>query len=309
MRSRRFIALALLALLAVGCGHARVLAAQHRASPVVRMLGGAPARIAVIVLENEEYGDVIGSGAAPFVNRLAGRYALARQMYAIRHPSLPNYLALTGGATFSITSDCTGCTVTGTSIVDQLEAGHVSWRAYMEGLPHPCFSGSGAGRYAKKHDPFMYYTRVAGNPSRCDHVVPLTRLSADERSAALPRFLWISPDLCHDGHDCGTATADRFISGLVPGLLRRLGRGGLLFLTYDEGSTDDGCCGLARGGHIVTVVAGPGARPGARMVVPTDHYSVLQTIEDLLGLPRMRGAACACTPSLAPLLRGARAAS
>ena len=67
-------------------------------------------------------------------------------------------------------------------------------------------------------------------------------------------------------------------------------------------SSDDGCCRLASGGHIATILAGAEARPGARLSTPADHYSVLQTIEDLLGLPRLRGAACACTPSLAPLL-------
>jgi hypothetical protein len=107
-------------------------------------------------------------------------------------------------------------------------------------------------------------------------------------------------------HDCSVATGDRFLSTLVPPLLRSLGRGGLLFLTWDEGSSNSGCCQLASGGHVVTIVAGPGARAGARLAKPADHYSVLQTIEDLLGLRRLRGAACACTPSLQPLLAGTR---
>jgi phosphatidylinositol-3-phosphatase len=103
-------------------------------------------------------------------------------------------------------------------------------------------------------------------------------------------------------HDCAVSTGDSFLSGLVPPLLRALGPGGLLFLTWDEGSSDAGCCRLAAGGHIVTIVAGPGAPAHARLATPTDHYSVLQTIEDLFGLRRLRGAACACTPSLQPLL-------
>lgn len=174
----------------------------------------------------------------------------------------------------------------------------------MEDLPRPCFKGDDAGEYAKRHDPFMYYTRISDQPSQCAHVVPLTELASDERSGALPRFIWITPNLCHDMHDCSVAQGDAFLSRLVPPLLRSLGPHGLLFLTWDEGSTNDGCCRLAAGGHIVTIVAGPGARPGARLTVPTDHYSTLQTIEDLLGLRRLRGAACACTPSLQPLIAG-----
>lgn len=293
---------ALLAIL-TGCGAAsKALPIQTRASPVVRPAAGPPGHVAVIVLENHEYGDIIGSRSAPYLNSLARRYGLATGMYAITHPSLPNYLALTGGSTFGIDSDCTDCSVGATSIVDQLERAHLSWRAYMEDLPRPCFTRASAGDYAKKHDPFAYYTRVAGDHARCAIIVALTRLGADERAGALPTYSWISPNLCHDMHDCSASTGDRFMAGLVPALLRGLGPRGLLFLTWDEGSSDHGCCRLASGGHIVTIVAGAGARAHARLATPTDHYSVLQTIEDLLGLGRLRGAACACTPSLQPLL-------
>ncbi len=92
-------------------------------------------------MENEEYDDIIGASSTPFINRLAGTYALARQMYAIRHPSLPNYLALTGGSTFGIDSDCTDCSVPGTGVAGQLMATGLTWKGYMEDLPHPCFTG------------------------------------------------------------------------------------------------------------------------------------------------------------------------
>ncbi|MBV9366971.1 MAG: hypothetical protein JOY89_22270, partial [Solirubrobacterales bacterium] len=102
------------------CGAGSALPIQQRPAPPVRLAGGPPAHVAVIVMENHEYGDIIGSPSAPFINGLARRFALARSMYAISHPSLPNYLALTGGSTFGRTDDCTGCTVGATSIVDQL---------------------------------------------------------------------------------------------------------------------------------------------------------------------------------------------
>jgi phosphatidylinositol-3-phosphatase len=291
-----------------GCGASakRYGRVQRTAAPVTRLAGGAPAHIAVVLMENEEYSNIIGSAATPYINRLAHRYALASSMFAISHPSLPNYLALTGGSTFAISSDCTGCSVPVAGLPDQLDAAHLSWKAYMEDLPRVCFAGAGAGGYAKKHDPFMYYTQIAGRPSRCGHVVPLTELGPDERSHSLPRFVWITPNLCHDMHDCAPAQGDRFLSRLLPPLISSLGPRGLLFLTWDEGSSDDGCCRLASGGHVAMIVAGPGARRGTRLRTPVDHYSTLQTIEDLLGLPRLRGAGCACTPSLAALLAGSR---
>jgi hypothetical protein len=253
----------------------------------------------VIVMENEEYGDVIGSSSAPYISRLARTYGLATRAYAITHPSLPNYLALTGGSTFGISSDCTDCSAPGAGLAGQFQTHGVSWKGYMEDLPHPCFTAAGAGEYAKKHDPFVYYRGLHA----CRQVVPLTQLYRDEQRDTLPSFIWITPNLCNDMHDCSTATGDRFLSKLVPPLLRALGKGGVLLLTWDEGSSDDGCCRLASGGHIATIVAGSGARRHARLSTPVDHYSLLQTVEDLLGLPRLGGASCACTPSLEPLLR------
>ncbi|MGA9857087.1 MAG: alkaline phosphatase family protein [Solirubrobacteraceae bacterium] len=293
---------ALLAITGCGTSARRVGPVQTVASPVASLPGGAPAHVAVIVMENEEFSNIIGSSETPFINGLARHYALARAMYATKHPSLPNYLALTGGSPFGISSDCTDCHVAASGLGEQLSHAGIPWRAYMEDLPRPCYRGDSAGNYAKKHDPFLYYVHLAATPSECRNVVALTELGTAERSGSLPRFAWITPNLCHDMHDCDPATGDRFLRRIVPPLLAALGHNGLLFLTWDEGSSDDGCCRQASGGHIVTILAGAGARAGAVMRTPADQYSILQTIEDLLGLPRLRGAACRCTPSLAPLL-------
>ncbi len=258
-------------------------------------------------MENAEYGEVIGNRAAPYVNRLAGEYGLATASYAITHPSLPNYLALTSGATHGITSDCTSCAVSsGANLTDQLEASGVSWRAYLEDVPRPCFAGAGAGGYAKKHNPFAYYADVIGDPARCRELVGFGALAADLRGGALPTFAWITPNLCDDGHDCSLRTADRFLERTVPAILRELGPHGFLVLTWDEGTSDAGCCGAARGGRVATILAGPGVRRGARSSSPLDDYGVLATVEDALGLPRLGGAADPRAGSIRGLLRSAR---
>ncbi len=294
----------LIACMLAACGTAdRQLPAQTTPSPVASS-ADPPSHIAVILMENEEFRDIVGSSSTPYINSLARRYALARSAYAIRHPSLPNYLALVGGSTFGISSDCTDCSVPGSGLAGELSARHVSWKAYMEDLPHPCYTGASNGNYAKRHDPFMYFRALVRDPAECRRVVPLGQLAGDERRGRLPRFIWITPNLCHDMHDCSPATGDRFLRGLLPGLLAALGHRGLLILTWDEGVTNDGCCRLASGGHIATILAGGAVRPAARLNTPVDHYSVLQLLDDLFGLPRRGGAACVCTPSLAPLLRG-----
>ena len=254
--------------------------------------------VVIVVMENKEYGEIIGNPNAPYINQLARGFALVRNFYAIRHPSLPNYLALIGGSTFGIESDCTDCHVGATNLVDQLEKRGISWKGYMEGMPNPCYRGASSGRYAKKHNPFMYFDDIANRPGRCHKVVPLSQLFTDIRGHRLPRFVFITPDLCHDMHDCSIAAGDRFLHSLVPRVLAALEPNGVLFLTFDEGESDLGCCQVARGGRIVTIVAGPAARRGARSTLSYSHYSVLRTIEDAWGLPRLRRAACACSRPL-----------
>ncbi len=255
-----------------------------------------------IVMENREYGEVIASPSAPYVNRLAHRYGLATASHAITHPSLPNYIALTSGTTGGIESDCTSCSVDAPNLIDQLEGARISWKAYLEGLPRPCFTGAAAGGYAKKHNPFAYYRDFTSSRSRCSHLAGFAALAADLRAGRLPAYSWISPNLCDDGHDCALGTADRFLAATVPSLLRELGPHGLLILTWDEGTTNSGCCGVAHGGHIATILAGPDVRAGSREAQPLDHYGVLGTVEDALGLPRLGGASSASAGSLKGLL-------
>jgi phosphatidylinositol-3-phosphatase len=248
----------------------------------------------VIVMENKDCRDVVGTRQAPYVNAVARRYSFASRDFAVGKPSLPNYLALTAGSTFGITTDCTGCSVAGANLVDQLEAARISWKAYMQGMPEPCFTRATAGLYVKRHNPFVYYDDVVSSPARCRRVVPFRQLSRDIANGTLPRFVWVSPDLCDDMHSCSVRTGDRFLSRLVPSLLRGLGPRGVLFLVWDEGDER---------GNVPLIVAGGGARRHARSGLEYDHYSVLRTVEDAFGLPRLRGAACRCTRPLGALLR------
>jgi phospholipase C len=254
-------------------------------------------------MENQEFADVIGNSSAPYINHLAGTAALATASYAVSHPSLPNYLALTGGGTFGIQSDCTDCHVAARNLVDELEAAHVSWKAYMQDMPRPCFTGESSGLYAKKHDPFIYYDDVRMNPQRCAHVVPATQLDRDLGTGALPRFAWITPNLCNDMHDCGIAAGDRYLAGLIPRLIGSVGHKGAVFVTWDEGGSNASCCSHAAGGRIATIAAGGAALPHARPTVPYDHYSLLRTIEDSWGLPELGYARCSCTRPMSALLR------
>jgi phosphatidylinositol-3-phosphatase len=238
--------------------------------------------VVVVVFENHEASQVAGA-AAPTFTALGRRYARLTRYDAVAHPSLPNYLALVSGSTQGITSDCTDCIVNARSLADTLAAAGKTWKTYAEDLPAPGFTGAFAGRYAKKHDPFLYFRDVTDSPARRDRVVPFTRLSGDVAAGQLPDFSLLVPNLCDDMHDCSVATGDAWLKTHVVPLLRSPElRGGVVFVVFDEGTTDAG-----GGGHVEALALGPTVRPGSVFARGTNHYGLLRTIEDAWGLPRL----------------------
>ena len=261
--------------------------------------------VVVIVMENLAYNQIIGSSSAPYIHGLAQNAGLATNYYAITHPSLPNYLALTAGSTFGISSDCTTCWVSATNLADQIETSGRSWKAYLEGMPSACFVGD-SYPYMQKHNPWIYYNDIRTNAARCSgHVVPYTQLGADLASGSVPNYVWITPDMCNDMHDCSIATGDTWLSQQVPAILNSTAfrNGGVLFITWDEGSTNAGCCTNAAGGRVATLVISPLGRTAFQSSSPETHYSLLRTIEDSWNLPRLGGAGCACTVAMREYFR------
>jgi len=254
----------------------------------------------VIVMENQEITDVIGNSTAPYLNGLATSNALGTQVYAVSHPSLPNYLALAAGSTFGINSDCITCYVPASNLADQIEAGGKTWKAYLEGMPSPCFVGD-SYPYMQKHNPWIYFDDIRTNAARCAaRVVPYSQLSSDLANNTVPNFVWITPDMCNDMHDCSIATGDAWLKQQVPAILNSAAykNGGALFLTWDEGNTYAACCTVATGGRVATIVMSPLGKTGFQSSTQETLYSLLRTIEDAWNLPRLGDAACSCTAAM-----------
>ena len=114
---RRLVAPLLALMLAVGATAVPTISAQASAIPAFD-------HVFVIVMENHSYGEVIGSPSAPYVNSLTTLGGVAANYHAITHPSLPNYLTLTGASSFGISSDCapSTCPVNAPNIADRVEA-------------------------------------------------------------------------------------------------------------------------------------------------------------------------------------------
>lgn len=250
--------------------------------------------IVVIILENREFDLVIDNPQAPNINRYAREYTLLTRHYAIRHPSLPNYIALIGGDTFGIKNNCTNCFIDAPNLADQIEAAGLTWKTYQEHMPQPCFIGSTL-RYYQKHNPFIYFDDIRLNAERCNQgVVPLTQLDIDLTSGALPNLIWIEPDICNSAHDCDLRTGDAWAGAMVERFLAMPGfiDNSLIVVTFEEGQGDHTCCGLTTGGgRVPTVLISGLVRTGFEDDTPYTHYSILRMIETAWGLPLLGHAA------------------
>ncbi len=231
-----------------------------------------PSHVFVIVLENRSYAQVVGAG---YVAQLARQYAYASDYHGVSHPSLPNYLALTSGSTYGIGDDGWHSLPVG-GLGAQLTAAGISWRAYMEGMSNGCYRSPYP--YALKHNPFAYYGGTCP-----PEVVPFSNFAGDMQGD-VPRFVWITPDLCHDGHDCSNSVVNAWLAQTVPTILNSNAwqENGVLFITWDEGEDT--------ANSVLTLVIHPEPLLH-RSDRSYNHYSLLATIEDELGLQRLGSAA------------------
>jgi len=279
-------------------------------------LGGATTPISdlvVIVMENKGLNDTYGShcpGNCTYITKLANEHGLAENYSSVGHPSLPNYLTLTSGGNYDrppFDTDCypenqtTGCYVSTHDIVDSIEISGRTWRAYMEDYAGGCKLSHTSNYYVNNHNPFVYYTDIYRNATRCGRIVDAnpgengflalpTQLLADLNSTATAsNYMWLTPNLCDDGHTLcpplnnTVSQANLYLSLLVPKILSSpifMTQNAALFITWDESST--------KSKNIVTAIwAGPAAKPSYKSTTPYDHYSAIKTVEVAWGLPSL----------------------
>lgn len=305
-RSARLLAgLGCLALLAASCGtssqappSATGAARAPSAEPVPARQGSVP-HVLVLLEENHDYGSVIGSPDAPFLNGLAGDHGLATNWHAITNPSLPNYLALISGSVQGVSEDITppAKRLAGPTLVDQLAGRDIGWKAYMEDMPSACDTTHtySPGHYDVNHNPFVYFRTITDDPEQCQRVVPYGQLTSDLANDTAPPFLWVSPNTLHDMHDGTIGQADDWAKDLVTRVQasRWYRSGGVIVITWDEGEHGD---------QIPTIVVSTRAAKGARLSARGNHYGTLRALEEVYGLPYLGAAGDASNGDLRPLL-------
>jgi phosphatidylinositol-3-phosphatase len=273
--------------------------------------------VLIVVEENQSYEDVIGNPDFAYLNRLAREGGLARQFYARTHPSINNYFFLTSAKPVTrrpaAVADLFNGKVLGPNVAEILTRHGKTWKSYAEDLPATGYIGGNVGLYAKRHNPFAYYSSVlddrpASGPSQRDNLVPFSQFAADWKAGKLPNYAFLVPNLNHDGHNnprtnkgaaCPDPEAARQTDHWLEANLKALieadsfRRDSLLVITFDEGCNrrgrDDPRLGPKQptggGGRIATVLVGAHLLAGGCVSDTVYHHeSVLRLSLEALGV-------------------------
>jgi acid phosphatase len=300
-----------LALSLAGCG-GQAPAAQPRHSSTARLSASSPTsstsstsstgstgstatssrkvtKLLVFVIENHSLGEM--KAQMPFTWRLARRFAYATDYHGIRHPSLPNYLAIAGGSTFGVADDNppSAHKIKGRSVFGQALANGRTAKLYADGMPADCALASGGDNYAVKHNPWAYFVDERHACNRYD--VPLPALATDVSNGHLPNAGMVVPNLQHDAHDGTLAAADTWLRNKV-NMIRQgtdwtSGRLAIV-ITADEDDSQ-------HGNRVLTVVASKSTPHGRVVKTRLNHYSLTRLYDDVLGVRHLRHARTAAS--------------
>jgi len=292
----------LLALFLAACagGAAYASVARREAATMKASAGGRPcgtvprptSRVEHVIwiwMENKPFGAIVHSPRARFADGLAKACGLATNYHGLAHPSLPNYIAATSGSTQHIVDDGSpdDHRLQVESIYSQLKDTGRTWREYAESAPTRCPLES-SGTYAVRHDPAAYYTRIRSDCAHWDVPMGTTshgRFLDDLEHDSLSSFSFVVPNMCSDTHDCPVAKGDEWLKAWFERILAspayRSGRT-VVFLVWDE---NDG----SAANRVPLIVVSPWTRPGTRSAKRFDHYSLLKSTEQLLGITTFLG--------------------
>lgn len=314
-------------LAATGDGFVEVDAAMSAGDGAMSMdlAGSGTAKIKkvfVITLENQGTAAVYANSDASYINLLTtngGHATMYGDVLAAAVPSEPHYVWMEAGTnvfsdhTFSADGDVspTNSTSSTVHLVTQMAALPTpkTWRAYPQGIDNNTGTCpiTSSGQYAAKHDPFVFFQDVAGNPPSktnpgCTaHHRPYTAsgLQGDLAINDVADYTFITPDLCNDMHGgiCGNgclgavtlsacvSAADTWLSQIVPSILTYINaHDGVLMIIWDEPLTT---------GNQPFVIVGPHVKVGYTGAAALSHSSYLKSLQEIMGVPVFTNVAAA----------------
>ena len=283
-----------------------VIILVHSFSPSAILAQSSPLsnirHVFIIVMENHDATSLTPSTAPYLTNTLTKIGGAAMNYHNVPsgslHPSEPNYTWLEGATnvypdfTFTNDSNSSAANSTGSTahLATLLTAKGFSWKAYQENIPAGCPINS-SGQYAAKHNPFVFFRDISGNPPSTSttgctsHMSNLTAsiLQSDLANGNVANYNFLTPNLCNDMHDCSVTTGDTWLSTFVPIIMNSnlYKQDGAIFITWDEGGSGNNPIGM--------FVLSPYAKVGHTNNIAYSHASFVKTVENIFGLSPLVG--------------------
>lgn len=270
--------------------------------------------VIVIALENHDAEEIYGdTDNAPYIHSLVEKYAHADDFedeLPLEIPSEPHYVWMEAGTnqfsdvTFIDDNPPSASLSTGSEkhLVTQIKKAKngASWLTYQEGLDEHTGACpiADAGFYAPKHNPFIFFRDVSGDPPSKDaaycasHHKPYAALERDLSSDDLPGYVFITPNQCHDMHgqrgcpeENPIRTGDTWLKAELPRLISYADKhDAVIFIAFDEGGSTL---------KLPFIAVGPMVKPHYTGKQRYTHSSLLKSVELVLGLPPLATVASA----------------
>jgi hypothetical protein len=260
--------------------------------------GGSIQTVFVVLEENHDWSSI---KQLPYIQHLLQIGAHSEQYYNPKglHPSEPNYIWMEGGSNFGKTDDSDPATnlVKGAKhLAILLDAAGVSWTSYQESISAGTCPVTSGGRYAAKHNPFVFFDDIVGVPpsatnSLCiAHHKPFSQFVADLKAGKVARYNFITPNLDDDMHDGTPAAGDSWLKANIDPIINpadpnhnpNIYAHAVVIITFDEGTgKSDGPIGL--------IVVSPFAKQGFQdtatpMPYFYTHSSLLLSLQKIFGV-------------------------
>jgi hypothetical protein len=263
----------------------------------------------VIAMENHDSTQIYGNTTdAPYINNtLIPSYAHATNFndpLALSIPSEPHYVWMEAGTnafsdrTFTSDSDpsSTNSTSSTAHLVTQIKnsTNNVTWMTYQEGQSSTTGSCpiASSGFYAAKHDPFVFFKDVSGNPpSKTNaycvaHSKPYSSFATDLAANNMADYVFITPNLCNDMHGAtgcpnsnSIRSGDDWLKAELPRIISwATTHSATIYITWDEGSST---------GKMPFLAIGPGVKANYTGTVSYTHSSIIKSVERIFGLPTL----------------------
>ncbi len=240
--------------------------------------------VMIVILENKNYGSIIGSSDAPYLNSLLAdsNCALLEKYFALTHPSQPNYVRLFSGDGQSVILDFDPISSTLPYTTENLGGSLLkkgySFIGYSEDLPSVGYTGSDVGQWVRRHCPWLDWQDASQNGIPAKDNLPFTSFPSDYDS--LPTLCWVIPNLDNDMHDGTVPQGDAWVKKNLAGYVKwAKTHNSLLIITFDETES------YISNNKVPAIFIGQNVIGGSYSNTKYNHYDMLRTLEEMYGLP------------------------